>query len=378
VVGDAGVAGPPQYGLDPRRSERWLARAQELDRLARTRPRQYRLRVALVGAGGYAFIVGLAVLQLVAAVVVAVLVVRGTLHGLGALTWPFVLVAYGCYALSSLWMSRGLPDGSPITTATAPMLVDTVNELRIRLDAPPVDILVLDSSANAGVLQQSRFGPFGPYRNVLVIGLPLLQALPLDELRAVIAHELAHLARRHGHLGAWVYRLRKAYPELLERLENKGWTAAVVRVFFERYVPYFDLCTLAMARAHEFEADRLAAEICRPAVVAAALRRSVLLDRFLAERKQLPAPAEAIDGDADDRWADLLDSHPSVARRLQALDAASEPLPPLTASAATALLPGELALGLRQTDLLDSPALQRFAAFSETSTRAASGEGVRR
>jgi hypothetical protein len=104
----------------------------------------------------------------------------------------------------------------------------------------------------------------------------------------------------------------------------------------------------------------------------------VLLDRFLAERDAeadgLPVPEEALDADADDRWEDLLHSHPSVARRLQALDAASEPLPVLTASAATALLPGELALGLRPTDDLDSPALQRFAAFSATSTRGASGE----
>jgi Zn-dependent protease with chaperone function len=230
--------------------------------------------------------------------------------------------------------------------------------------------LILDSSANAGVIQQPRFGPFGPYRNVLLVGLPLLQALPVEELRAVLAHELAHLVRRHGRFGAWIYRLRKAYPELLDRLDNEGWTATIVRVFFERYTPYFVICSLALARAHEYEADRLAGEISTPAAVAAALRRCTLLERFLAEQSgTVISTSDAAQGNqeqAEAAWEELLDTHPSDARRLAALGTPQQRLPSVGTSAATALLPANLDTRREATTGLSATSVQAFAAFAES------------
>jgi Zn-dependent protease with chaperone function len=73
---------------------------------------------------------------------------------------------------------------------------------------------------NAGVQQVPRFGIFGS-RNFLVLGLPLLQAVTPTELRAVVAHELAHLSRSHGRVNVWLYRIRATWGQLLESLEER-------------------------------------------------------------------------------------------------------------------------------------------------------------
>jgi Zn-dependent protease with chaperone function len=351
---------------------RWLALAQELDELSRTRPRRYRLRVALLAAAGYGFILALALIQIVGAAAVVIFIVRGSIRGIGAYTWPFVLVSYGFAALSSLWMDQSVPPGTVLSSVAAPRLTRVIDEVRARLRAPRVHLVVLDSSANAGVIEQPMFGPIGPTRNVLLVGLPLLQTLPLSEFRAVLAHELAHLVRRHGCLAAWIHRLRQAYPDLLERLGNKGWTATIVRVFFDRYTPYFIVSSLALARSQEYEADRLAAEIATPEALAAALRRCSLLEAFLAERH-----GTSIDdsGTADDdepkgaAWEELLDTHPPEARRLAALGARQQGLSLVRTSAAAALLPADLDARLEPTAGLSSTDVQAFAAFTSSGRR---------
>jgi Zn-dependent protease with chaperone function len=194
------------------------------------------------------------------------------------------------------------------------------------------------------MMLRPRLGPFGPYRTALIIGVPLLQAMPVSELRAVVAHELAHLARHHGRFDPWIYRLRQAYPALLGRLEERGWVVIVARAFLDNYGPYFNLYTLALARAHEYEADRIAAAITSPDIVAAALHRSALLQRFTEHQARLRVAGGRDGSDLGYRAAtndedEILADHPSLEKRLAALGAAERPLPAVGVSAATALLP---------------------------------------
>jgi Zn-dependent protease with chaperone function len=318
--------GEDNVPIDPR----WRARAQALEQLALEHPRRYRTQLALIAAGGYAFLVLVAIVQFGIA---AVLVIHA-LDGGAAMGYVsgLVLAVLGLTTLSTLWLERSLPPGMPVTRDEAPELFGTIDELRRRLDAPRIHVIVLDPMANAGLLQQPRFGPFGPYRNVLVVGVTLMRALAVDEMRVILAHEIAHLERRHGRVSAWVYRLRQAYPRLLEHCEHKGWTAIAAQLFFERYTPYFDLWSLALARTHEFEADELAASVAGPQTFAAALQRSELVWRLLDEKLEVPSeepPEEAA-------------YHPSHERRLAAVGAKRTPLPPVDVTAARALIPKDL------------------------------------
>jgi Zn-dependent protease with chaperone function len=309
---------------------RWRARARALEQLAREHPRRYRTQLAFIAAGGYVFMILVAAAQFAIATVFVV----DALHGGGAMGYVsgFLLAVFGLTTLSTLWLDRSLPPGMPVARDDAPELFAAVDQLRDRLDAPRIHVIVLDPSANAGLLQQPRFGPFGPYRNVLVVGMTLMRALSLDEMRVILAHEVAHLERRHGRVSAWVYRLRQAYPRLLEHCEHKGWTAIAAQLFFERYTPYFDLWSLALARTHEFEADRLAASVAGPQTFAAALQRSELVWRLLDEKLDVAAVETFEEAEC----------HPSHERRLSAVGAKRSTLPPVDVTAARAWIPKDL------------------------------------
>src|SRR5205823_13020013 len=144
--------------------------------------------------------------------------------------------------------------------------------------------VLLDDRVNAGVVQIPRAAGLLGSQNYLVLGLPYLLALTPDELRAVTAHELGHLSRRHGRFGSFVYRVRATWWQLLEALEERRsvWTG-VIRRFFEWYVPYFNAYTLPVARAHEFEADDAAAHAAGREAAAASLASGLLAARWIEE-----------------------------------------------------------------------------------------------
>jgi len=54
------------------------------------------------------------------------------------------------------------------------------------------------------VVQSPREGIVGWPRNYLLIGLPLMKTLSVDQFEAVLAHELGHVARGHGKVSNWI------------------------------------------------------------------------------------------------------------------------------------------------------------------------------
>jgi hypothetical protein len=116
----------------------------------------------------------------------------------------------------------------------------------------------------------------------------LLEGHPVNEIRAILAHEFAHLSRRHGRFSHWIYRLRRSWetmfvqlnqPRLRGRLSLQPMLLRIVRFFW----PRFNAHAFVLSRAHEYEADGIAARLTSPEQIAAALTRRVLQDRLLEE-----------------------------------------------------------------------------------------------
>ncbi len=172
-----------------------------------------------------------------------------------------------------------------------------VLELCAQTGAPAPARVALNAQVNASAARVMR--PAGVQREV-VIGLGLLGWLTRGELRAVLAHELAHVGQRSMALGAWVYLAHQLAKALIQehdplgRALTRGRAApsALVRapshgLSFARGALRWPLLLgfSALARAHgalvremELAADRAAVQVAGSAALIRALYRLEFAD----------------------------------------------------------------------------------------------------
>ena len=104
-----------------------------------------------------------------------------------------------------------------------------------------------------------------------MLGLPVLTTLSTAELRAVIAHELAHFSSAHDAFAAWVYRTRRSWFALRASLDRRLATPVYVYWLIRWYVPRLNAASAEVARRHELVADRVAAKVAGSRAAADAL-----------------------------------------------------------------------------------------------------------
>lgn len=266
-------------------NERFDALVRRLEPQAAASPGVYKARVLLLALLGYVYIgaVLATLLALLAGCVWLMLTTRGVNYGLYKIAVGLAIFA-GVVA-RALWVRSAPPGGRPLTRDEAPRLFDEAEALRRTLQAPRADVVLLTDDYNAAVSQVPRLGILGWPRNYLIVGLPLLEALPAEQVRAVLAHEFAHLSRAHGKFGGWIYRVRVTWYQLMARLDQPDQRLGFVfRWFCDWYAPYFGAYTFVLMRQHEYEADRLAASVVGREVMAQTLVDLRVRGAFIAER----------------------------------------------------------------------------------------------
>jgi Zn-dependent protease with chaperone function len=146
----------------------------------------------------------------------------------------------------------------------------------------PVPEVYLIGDSNAWVAERGGRLGFGT-RRIMGIGLPLLGALNVSELRAVLAHEFAHYYDGDTSLGPWLRRTQMAMIRTLQSMESIAKlrlhalvTAvfAVVGGILESYWRVFLRAIKFMSRKQEFRADELACLIAGSASLVGGLRRT--------------------------------------------------------------------------------------------------------
>ncbi len=237
-----------------KQQEQFDALVQQIERYARHQPAQYRFRVGLLAALGYAYIFLVLVLLLGAVWALRQVVVSTNVEYLiDQVNLLSFLVGLGIVRL--FWVNFPRPQGLELNSKQAPQLFVLIDELTTALRTPKFDHILLSDEHNAGVLQIPRFGFLGWQRNYLLLGLPLMQSLSLEQFRAVVAHELGHLSGNHSRFAGWIYRVRKIWFYLAEAGES-----FLFKWFFNWYEPFFKAYSFVLARADEYEADRCAAK----------------------------------------------------------------------------------------------------------------------
>ena len=195
-----------------------------------------------------------------------------------------ILIGGGWAALSPLLIKLPPPQGRVVTRAEVPELFAVLDDLQQRLHSAPFHEVIIDEDCNASVGQRPRLGVLGWSRNYLMLGLPLLDGLSRDEMRAVLAHEFAHLSRDHSRFSHWLYRLRRSWEGIFNQLSRTpAQGKSATRSFMKWFWPKFNAHAFVLSRANEYEADEQAARLVGKQEMASALVRLRFIGRQLAD-----------------------------------------------------------------------------------------------
>lgn len=319
------------------------------------RPEALARRAALWALIGYGWFASTAMVVLVLSGFFFFLGIRAAPEGiLFCVLGGLVLIAGGAGVVRTLWIQLAPPEGRAVSPEEAPILHQRLRDLRDRLKSTAFHKVLLVPDYNAAVVQTPRWGIFGWWRNYLLLGLPLMETLSEEEFCAVIAHEFAHLSRSHARFSHWVYRLRRVWEQIFQRLQaprpDELSPRALQIQFIRWFWPRFNAHAFALSRANEYEADALAASITSGPALRSALILLNRQGRYL-EKKFWPdlwiltatlseppdgvfprmrdsilalrggAEAERLDADSFRELTTNSDTHPCLKERLDALNA---------------------------------------------------------
>lgn len=181
-----------------------------------------------------------------------------------------------------------------------PKLFDTIYQLAQETGTPRPKKIFLSADVNACVFYNSSFwSMFLPIKKNLKIGLGLVNAVNVSELKAVIAHEFGHFSQRSMKLGSWVYQVNKVIHDML--YNNKGYAEtlngiasihAILSIFaqvtikvvqgiqwvLQQMFKLVNKAYLGLSRQMEFHADLVAATVCGSNNIINSLKRLEFAD----------------------------------------------------------------------------------------------------
>jgi|GEM_PF-177595 len=217
------------------------------------------------------------------------------------------------------------------------MLLNTVDEMRIAAGLPRVNTYVLPSLAinSLALIEESGTPAVAVTEGLLADGTR-------DELEAVAAHELAHIARGDAFYMTLVCSLANLFEKLREALEPERQDARAYGAAGSAGasgappVPLYAAVTLSavvmhllstlVSRERELLADAAGVELCRsPEALARAIYKAHVKNSFIGDFSLTYTPLFIVPPDARDISEGLLarafNSHPPVMKRLGILAA---------------------------------------------------------
>lgn len=236
---------------------------RKVEEFSQRHPESYRFRVTLFAVLGYAYIfIILAALFTLIGLVVLFVIFSQRINAY-VIKFGILLLIPALAIVRSLWVTFPRPQGLKLSRNQVPHLFGLVDELTTKLQAPRFHNILLNKEFNAAVVQVPRLGIFGWQENYLLLGIPLMQSLSLAQFKAVLAHELGHLSGNHSRFAGWIYRIRKTWLQIYERLYESEQPGASILFnrFLKWYWPSFNAYSFILARMDEYEADRCAAQL---------------------------------------------------------------------------------------------------------------------
>ncbi|MET7392427.1 M48 family metallopeptidase [Dactylosporangium sp. NPDC005572] len=266
----------------------------------------------------------------------------------GKVSWVTIAAAVGLAV--AFWKivraKPGDPSGVEVQPQAAPELWDAARTLATQVGTRAPDEIRLVPEVNAAVAEHTRLLGLVGGRRIMYIGMPLIQAFTVGQLRSVLAHELGHYSGSHTRVGALAHRGRMAIVQTVAQI---GPSTLVGRLF-TLYARVYILVEQAVSRRMEYEADEFSVRVAGRSTAVRAMRDLPVVDAAwdffvgkyvtigwdakLAPRDVFGGFPELLRGRAGElaelrseappsegsRW----DSHPPIADRIRAMEAMAD------------------------------------------------------
>jgi Zn-dependent protease with chaperone function len=209
-------------------------------------------------------------------------------HG-GDAFWSFVAGTCSAFLAVFMWKAlvfvkhRHAIDDIEVTAQEQPRLFAFINRLADEAGAPRAHRVFLSPRVNAAVFYDlSVLNLLFPSRKNLEIGLGLVNAVSLGELKAVLAHEFGHFGQRSMAVGRWVYIAQQIAAHIIAkrdaldsflrglsrvdlRIAWVGWLLSLIvwsiRSLMETVFRLVVLAQRALSREMEYQADLVAVSL---------------------------------------------------------------------------------------------------------------------
>ncbi len=261
-----------------------------------------------------------------------ILVWIGNLLG-GQAGMVIALVVAALMNLGSYWFSDKLvvaiSGAQPLSERDAPELYQMVREMTYRANMPmPRLYLIPDMQPNAFATGRN------PQHGVVAVTQGLLQMMNYEEVKGVIAHELAHIKNRDTLIMAVAATIAGAisflanmvyYSTLLFGSRDEDAPNPLAALALAIVAPFAAMIVqLAISRAREYEADKTGAEIAgTPIGLANALRKLEAAAQRIPNAHAQPATAHMyiVNPLRGGGIVALFSTHPPVQERIRRLEA---------------------------------------------------------
>jgi Zn-dependent protease with chaperone function len=182
-------------------------------------------------------------------------------------------------ALGGVWFVVETKDpdsdlGPVLARVDAPQLFATIDSVGRRLGVKPPGQVRLTYLPCCGVVAWGR-------SRALIIGLPLFRVLTQGELRAIVAHELAHLARGDATRAARSARFVEALEQAIER--NGPLVRGPLGAWARYCLDEASWLIEPVARGQEARADRFSAAIAGGTAASSALVKVAVVQPLFRE-----------------------------------------------------------------------------------------------
>lgn len=226
--------------------------------------------------------------------------IAGTVLGGGGF-WPVVAglasLFLAVFMLKALFFVRhgGEIQDLEVRPEEEPALFAFLHRLADEAGAPRPHRVFLSPRVNAAVFYDlTLLNLVWPSKKNLEIGLPLVNALNLGELKAVLAHEFGHFAQKSMAVGRWVYIAQQIAGQVIARRDMLdrflaglcsvdfrvawvGWLLSLVvwaiRALMDTAFRLVVLAQRALSREMEMQADRVSVSLTGSEALVNALHR---------------------------------------------------------------------------------------------------------